>query len=199
MTKTSDEKTENPVSQRYVFGLENGKPVGARFPQSEIKAFEVAKVRNLEAHEGYNEEWTALGMQLPVGRVYARGKAFIPAIPKALYEKLQAALARWAEEGKRSQSKPTADATAARENKSTSDNPPSDAAALPVFYGFPRTWEEIAPGHLVLAEEPGEGWWASLVVGRENEIVTLRFRDYPKVPKFNRHISAVALVNPGPA
>jgi hypothetical protein len=31
----------------------------------------------------------------------------------------------------------------------------------------------------------------------ENEILTPRFRDYPKQPTFIRHINTVALVNPG--
>jgi hypothetical protein len=29
--------------------------------------------------------------------------------------------------------------------------------------------------------------------------LTLKFRDYPKQPTFVRHISTIALVNPGPA
>jgi hypothetical protein len=31
--------------------------------------------------------------------------------------------------------------------------PPTEAAAAPLASGLPRTWEEIAPGHLVLAQE----------------------------------------------
>jgi hypothetical protein len=37
------------------------------------------------------------------------------------------------------------------------------------------------------------------VLARDMEILTLRFRDYPKQPTFVRHISTIALVNPGPA
>jgi len=39
---------------------------------------------------------------------------------------------------------------------------------------------------------------ASTVIERDGEILTLRFRDYPRQPKFQRHISQVALINPGP-
>ena len=93
MTKTTDAKKDNPDPQRFVFGLDaNNKPVGARFPTSETKVFEVVKARKLDSHPAYNDEWAALGMQLPVGRIYARGKAFIPNIPQALYNKLRAAL-----------------------------------------------------------------------------------------------------------
>jgi hypothetical protein len=197
MTKMKDAKNENPMLQRYVFGLENGKPVGARFPQSEIKVFEVAKTRNLESHEAYNEEWTALAMQLPVGRVYARGKAFIPPIKRGLYDQLLGYIARCKEAHARSQAERNATTAAAREGKSGAEPQPDAAGMTPVASGFPRSWEEIAPGHLVLSSEP-EGFWESIVVSRENDILTLRYRDYPKTPKFTRHVSTVGILNPGP-
>ena len=117
MTKTSKAKNENPMLQRYVFGLENGKPIGARFPSSELKVFQVVKAKNLEIHEAYNEEWTALGMQLPAGRIYARGKAFIPPIKQALYDKLHAHIVSCKEDHERSQAERNAAAAAARESK----------------------------------------------------------------------------------
>lgn len=63
--------------------------------------------------------------------------------------------------------------------------------------GLPRSWESIAVGHMVLVHEsPADGWWED-ALKREDEILTLRFRDYPKQPTFIRHINTVALVNPG--
>ena len=68
---------------------------------------------------------------------------------------------------------------------------------LPVATGLPRTWEEIAPGHLVIAQEALDyGWWEAIVIGRDGDMFTLRFRDYPKLPKFVRHRSAIALMSP---
>lgn len=68
----------------------------------------------------------------------------------------------------------------------------------PVTSGLPRSWESIAVGHMVLVHEsPADGWWEATVLKREDEILTLRFRDYPKQPTFIRHINTVALVNPG--
>jgi hypothetical protein len=46
---------------------------------------------------------------------------------------------------------------------------------------------------------PAPGWWEAIVIGREDAILTLRYRDFPKLPKFERHVSTVALINPGPA
>jgi hypothetical protein len=67
----------------------------------------------------------------------------------------------------------------------------------PVATGLPRTWDDIAPGHLVIAQEALEyGWWEAIVIGRNADMFTLRFRDYPKLPKFVRHRNAIALISP---
>ena len=64
--------------------------------------------------------------------------------------------------------------------------------------GLPRYWDDIGVGHMVLVHQSAEdGWWEAVVIQREIEILTLRFRDYPRLPTLVRHISAVALVNPG--
>jgi len=56
-----------------------------------------------------------------------------------------------------------------------------DQDELPVATGLPKTWDEIAPGHLVIAQEALDyGWWEAIVIGRNGDIFTLRFRDYPK-------------------
>ena len=57
--------------------------------------------------------------------------------------------------------------------------------------------DEIAPGHLVIAQESlVNGWWEAIVLDRKDDLLTLRFRDYPRLPKFFRHRSAVALISP---
>jgi hypothetical protein len=43
----------------------------------------------------------------------------------------------------------------------------------PVATGLPRTWDDIAPGHLVIAQEPLEyGWWDAIVIGRVHTAVS---------------------------
>jgi hypothetical protein len=71
------------------------------------------------------------------------------------------------------------------------DGPTTVQEAMPVASGLPRTWDEIAAGHLVIAQETLDlGWWEAIVIGRKDDMFTLRFRDYPKTPKFVRHRSA---------
>ena len=69
--------------------------------------------------------------------------------------------------------------------------------STPVARGLPRNWDEIAPGHLVIAQESlDNGWWEAIVLDRKDDMLTLRFRDYPRLPKFFRHRTAVALMSP---
>jgi hypothetical protein len=39
------------------------------------------------------------------------------------------------------------------------------------------------------------GWWQAIVIERNGDMLTLRFRDYPKLPKFSRHRAAVVLIS----
>jgi hypothetical protein len=189
--KTTD--NDKPELQRFVFGLdEAGKPIGARFPLAETNIVKVANDRKLECHTFYdNADWAALCMQLPVGRVYARGKAFLPSIKTQLYDKLQASLASCREQRARSQAERTA--AAAATNKTTDNSAAAKAQPGPGS-GLPQSWQEIAPGHLVLANDP-PGYWESIVVARDGDVLTLRYRDYPKSKPFTRHVGSVGLLN----
>jgi len=200
MTKKVEKKDTAVASPVFAFGLdENGKPRGAKFLQGSNNDLVNAALRmNCRVIQNHSAALTALGMKLPVGRVYASGKAFIPNIRRDLYEKLDAARQQPPEqiEG----IVPVnliAEPPAASE---PTDKAASVACASPMISGLPKSWEVIAAGHMVLAfEGPGEGWWEAVVVQREEEILTLRYRDYPKVLNFQRHVTTVALINPGPA
>jgi hypothetical protein len=196
MTKKVTNKVAHPTTQLFVYGQdEAGKPRGARFLATEMeKLFPVVSSMNLKFYEGSTEELIALGMMLPVGRLHARGKAFIPNIRRDLYDKILAALVGFKEQADRSQEERTAAARA----DSGPASPEPDARTL--ASGLPQDWPSIASGHMVLVQESlDEGWWEAIVIARDNEILTLRYRDYPKVPKFERHISTIALINPRPA
>jgi hypothetical protein len=204
MTKKTGKLNDTHNAQLFVYGLDGaGKPKGARFPATEKETvFPVVTAMKLEYCQPCSEEVASLGMKLPVGRIYARGKAFIPNIKRDLYDKLLAAVASWKEED-RSQAEGTAAAATVREGSSGLAQATSDVEAAilpPLASGLPQNWDSIAAGNMVLADEgPGEGWWEAIVIARDSEILTLRYRDYPKAPKFERHISTIALINPRPA
>ena len=192
-------------TQLFVYGLdEAGKPKGARFPATEREAVlpVVTAQKLLFFDGGGSEEMVKLGMKLAVGRIYARGKSFIPNIKRDLYDGILAAFASDKPEHDRSQSQRTDAAAAARETTKSSEQVPAYVPTVlpPLPSGLPQNWESIAVGNMVLiGAGPGEGWWEAIVLARDGEILTLRCRDFPKEPIYQRHISTIALINPRPA
>jgi len=201
MTSKSGKPTDPSNGQLFVYGLDHaGKPKGARFPAAEAeRVLPVATAMNLRCSQAGSDETASPGMKLPVGRIYARGKAFIPNIKRDLYEKLEAALDPARSESEQSQANGTAVSVA---SKGAAAQPLTDTGAIlpPLASGLPQNWESITAGNMVLIDAgPGEGWWEAIVIGREDAILTLRYRDFPKLPKLQRHVSTVALINPRPA
>ena len=180
MTKTKSKTpakaaAASPTPVILVFGVdENGKPRAARFqganPDLVAKA---AQVMDLKLCEATSPELSELAQKLPAGRLYAAGKGFVPYVKTDLYAKLVTA-------------------TGGELTNRTGEQPP----AAP---GLPRSWEDIAVGHLVLgqADSAEDGWWEVIVVSIEGDMLTVRVRDYPKEPTYLRHRNAVALLRPG--
>jgi hypothetical protein len=190
MGKQPEKKTADTTDKLFVFGLdEDGKPRGARFAEFNEKVVSAAAQMKLASVHPASPAVTEIGMKLPVGRLYASGKAFIPPIRRDLLGKLSAALEA---SGGQCQVHHPAPAQSAEKAK---------AAGEIIAAGLPRTWESIAVGHLVLVEDddPGYGWWPCLVTERNKDVLTLRLRDYPDKGTYVRHIAQVGLLNPVPA
>ena len=65
--------------------------------------------------------------------------------------------------------------------------------------GLPTTWDDIAVGHLVIAQEAKwDGWWEAIVLARDGDMLTLKWRDYPWQSNVVRHAGTVALLKPNP-
>lgn len=61
---------------------------------------------------------------------------------------------------------------------------------------LPKSWKELVPGHVVLAQDGLEdGWWEAIITKKSADALTLRWRDYPGQSEFVRPITAVALLN----
>jgi hypothetical protein len=126
-----------------------------------------AETMNLCLFEVKAPDLAAIAKRLPLGQLHADGRGLVPFVKPDVYQDLVQETV--GNDG------PT------YEKQSTSK--------------LPRTWDEIAPGDLVLAHETLEvGWWEAVVLARDGDLLTLRFRDYPKYAKFVRHRSAVALI-----
>jgi hypothetical protein len=180
MTKTSTKTSTKPATKDpatkvlIVLGYdEQQKPRAAQFTgvDADLVA-KAAELMDLEVREAASDDLADIAKKLPVGRLYANGRGFVPNVRPQLYNEVMAGLA----------AEPQHDGT---------------GAEIPAATGLPRTWDEIAPGHLVIAQESLTcGWWEAIVIGRNGDMFTLRFRDYPKLPKYIRHRSAVALISP---
>jgi hypothetical protein len=175
VTKSSPAPSTPPL---LVLGFDDEqKPRGARFvdakPDLVAKA---AEAMGLKVYQATSEDVADIAKKLPVGRLYANGRGFVPNVRQDLYSDLIVTLAG---------------------NPEAALSTDGDKDSLPVAPGVPRTWEEIAPGHLVIAHESLQyGWWEAVVIDRNDDVCTLRFRDFPWLPKFFRHRSAIALMNP---
>jgi len=152
-----------PVPGVIVFGVdENNVCRAASFAADQFDlATKAAKLMQLRAVKVQGAELTDLAGQLPVGRIYASGQGFVPAIRPSLYDQL------------------------------TDLADPKPAAALPT------SWDEVDVGHLVLVKEgPGDGWWEAIVVAKDNDMLTLKWRDWRGYPQVVCHRAAVALLKP---
>jgi hypothetical protein len=169
---------EKSTSVLIVLGYDDQqKPRGARFVDANASLVaKAAELMDLSVYAAANGELADLAKKLPVGRLYSTGKGFVPNIRQTLYSEIIAALAG---------------APGAARGK--------DEDLPTVASGLPKTWDELGPGHLVIAQESHDnGWWEAICIKRDGDMLSLRFRDYPKLPKFSRHKTAVALICPEP-
>jgi hypothetical protein len=172
VTSSKKSKPAKPTAKYILFGAdEYSKPRAARFaggdPELLAKAAEAMSLRLVEVADS---EVAEIATRLPAGRLHASGKGLVPYVKADLYSELMFA-------------------TLATEAPQPNPDPaPQD---------LPRTWDEIVPGHLVIARETLEvGWWEAVVVERNGDLVTVRYRDYPQYPPMVRHRSAIALISP---
>jgi len=184
MGKPQDKKAASSPDKLFVYGVDDaGKPRGARFSEFNEKVASAAAEMKLTFVNPASAAFTEIAMRLPVGRLYASGKAFVPPIRRDLLGKLKAALASPGDDSQVHE--PTPEKGKERDGV--------------VAAGLPRTWESIDVGHVVLVDDSPEfGWWPCVVLNREDQVLTLRLRDYPDKGTYVRHIAQVGLLNPGP-
>jgi hypothetical protein len=171
-TPTKKSTPTRPPRKSYVLlgADEYAKPRAARFsgadPALLAKAAEAMHLRLVEITEPDVAEIAAL---LPAGRLHADGKGLVPYIKGDVYSELMCA------------------ALATKPPQPNPDPAPQD---------LPRAWDDLAPGHVVIAKESLElGWWEAVVIERTGDLVTIKYRDYPQYPPLVRHRSVIALIS----
>ena len=176
-------------SPLVLFGIDSrGKPKGARFGREHASiAIKAATQLQLNVLASTDPTVAEIVARLPVGRVHATGRTFVPFIRRDLYDRLVAA----APNGNLHQP-PTPPASGASGGAAGS-RPPRSSPNLP------RNWHEVGLGDLVVAQETLEdGWYEALVTEVNGDMLTLRWRDYPRERRIVRHRLRVGLRYPGP-
>ncbi len=159
---------------------EAGKPRAARFPAGHDNLVaKAAKAMNLTVCTAVGEDVAELAKKLPSGRLYSTGRGFVPSVGRSLYGKIV-------------------------EQLKLAGQPVPDEAELPngggsgaaqAAPGLPTSWDNIAVGHLVIAyDSVNYGWWEAIVLARDGDMLTLKWRDYPEQANVRRHLGTVALI-----
>ena len=177
------------IEELFVFGLDKaGSPRGARFKTFDDRIVSAAYQMKLTSVFPASSALAEIANKLPQGRLYASGTAFVPNIRKDLLDKIVAVLSGLND---------SSTTCLPREPKSKNDKKDVHVKnASPSTTVLPMSWPEIAPGHIVLVHySVEEGWWEADVLERENDLLTLKYRDEP-LPPFTRNVSRVALLNP---
>jgi len=169
-----------------LFGIDSrGKPKAARFGKEHADlAIKAASQLQLQVLACQDPKIADLTAELPVGRVHATGRTFVPFIRRDLYDKLVAAAAN-------GNTHPTSPPNG---SSGASGSTPGGSAPR-----LPQNWQAIGLGDLVLASQSREdGWYEAIVVEQNGDMFTLRWRDYPRQRRIVRHRLRLGLLYPGP-
>ena len=167
-----------------LFGIDSrGKPKAARFGKEHASlAVKAATQLQLNVLASSDPKIAEIAARLPVGRVHATGRTFVPFIRHDLYDKLLAAAA----DGNGHPTRPPNGSSGA-----SGSTPGGSAPHLP------QNWREIGVGDLVVTHEgPEECWYEAIVVEAASDMLTLRWRDYPRERRVVRHRLRLGLLYP---
>ena len=134
-----------------------------------------------------SEELHGIAAALPLGKIFATGRAFVPFVSRAAYEKLAPLVEGGIGNAKPAMPTPMPNKPAAK--------PDAEAASC-----ADALWGKIGVGSIVLAEQPelyGPGWWEGVVVGVKGDKLTIRWVDDATEEPLRVARRNVALRHPG--
>ena len=117
----------------------------------------------LSVYKASAPDVAAIAKKLPVGRLYANGRGFVPNVRQTLYSDVIVALAADPQQ-----------AAVGTDDKQQYANRPWPARRL----GRDRASATSSSPKKSLVN----GWWEAIVLDRKDDMLTLRFRDYPRLP-----------------
>src|SRR5947207_12352109 len=175
-----------------VLGIDiEGKPHASRFAEhdapfvqraAELMGFHVIRFPpdNAELH--------GIAAGLPLGKIFATGRAFVPFVSRSAFDKL----ATLVEGGVTIEARAAAGVALVY--------PLADMFTTEAVNTADRLWAKIEVGTVVLAAQPdiyGPGWWEGIVVSIDGDDLTLRWMEAPAEKSFRASRRNVALRHPG--
>jgi hypothetical protein len=171
-----------------VFGLDDkNRPHASAFTAGEAEPAEkAALLMSFNVFKPDTDEHRAFASQLPRGRVFGSGKAFVPFVSSGDYERLCAFAGVSA-----AQSAATAKHDQAGALSSDNVVPMANEAKL-VEKPTPLV-QAIVVGSVVLACETDDGgFFEAKVIGVEADVLSLEWQYYPGEPSFKRRVTQVS-------
>src|SRR5579864_7116713 len=175
-----------------VLGIDvDGRPHASRFEErdaqfvqraAELMGFHVIRV------PPDNTELLTIAEGLPLGKIFATGRAFVPFVGRSAFDKLAALV-----EG-------GVTITARAEAGVRPVSPLAEMFTTEAVDTADALWAKVEVGTVVLAAQPdlyGPGWWEGVVVGVNGDDLTLRWMDEPAEEPVHVARRDVALRHPG--
>lgn len=181
MSKTTKRSQTSTGPAVVVFGLDKARKKRAGwFSKDEIElATKAAKANSYHVVSIRDDADRRLAAKLKHGKVHQPGDGLLPIVGNQIFAQL---------------------AAVAGVEVASGDGKPNGAFGDIIYRGIPATWDEINTGHLVIAQEsPKDGWYEAIVLERTGDRFKVRWRDYPKLPAFERPIICIALPRPTPS
>lgn len=205
MNSKRDAKSAEQSPKTVVFGLDDEtKPRGGHFGEKDTEAaVKAATQLGLSVWKVSTPSLPDSVSKIPAGTATASGWNILPKISRELFEAvLQAATL---DSPKRASTVPT---ISDQDRAAVKGQKPADLSELErqiiavaherQLGRLPDSWSAIKEGSVVLVHQNrDDGWWEGYVLKRQGNMVTLRWRDFPKQPTLIRHVSSLALMDPG--
>ena len=175
-----------------VLGIDiDNKPHASRFEERDapfvVRAAELMGLHVIRVAPD-NEELYGIAAALPLGKIYATGRAFVPFVSRGRFDKL----ATLVEGG----------VTIMQRYESGAEPvyPKADMFTTDTINTADTLWSKIEVGTVVLASQPdvyGSGWWEGVVVGVDGDDLQLRWMEEPCELPIKVSRREVALRHPG--
>jgi hypothetical protein len=205
MNSKKDTKSAVQATKVVVFGLDDDtKPRAGRFSEKDAEAaVKAATQLGMSVWRVTTPSLPDSVSKIPAGTVTASGWNILPKISRDLFE----SVLKYAtlDNPKRNSTVPI---ISDQDKASVKGLKPADLSELErqiiaVAHErqtgrLPESWSAIKEGSVVLVHQNrDDGWWEGYVLKRQGNMVTLRWRDFPKQDSFVRHVACLALMDPG--